>query len=120
MKWLSLVLLSLGLLAGCAQQGDPPGAAESYPDVFRQYDIALEFYKNDLGRYPSEVFGLGALYRNAESSEAWRGPYINNAAADAEGVVYKLRDGGRDYELIIVLNGAAVSSSAWPRPRIKM
>jgi len=120
MRSFFIILLSLELLSGCARQGDPRGTKTAYPDVFVPYDIALEFYKNDLGHYPSNALGLSALYQNIEATGTWRGPYINNTASSASGILYRLRDGDRDYELITLVNGTIVRSSSWARPKIKM
>ncbi|HNQ23226.1 MAG TPA: type II secretion system major pseudopilin GspG [Phycisphaerae bacterium] len=41
---------------------------------------ALEAYKWDMGRYPEDDEGLGALYKapRGEDAERWKGPYMQN------------------------------------------
>lgn len=72
------------------------------------YQTALELYHLDLGRYPSQSEGLGALTTAPPSATGWNGPYLNKAvAADpwgndyaytgaSDGATYRLSSYGAD------------------------
>ena len=77
---LLVVLVILSLIIGLAG-----------PAVLRQFSTAksktasievnrlatnLEFFRVDMGRFPSQDEGLGALYSLSENAENWNGPYI--------------------------------------------
>lgn len=71
---------------------------------------ALEKFKDDVGRYPTNEEGLACLIRKPaavsqdadENHSAWFGPYIDNVPeVDPWGndYVYRTSDGGRNFEL---------------------
>ncbi|WP_417452078.1 type II secretion system major pseudopilin GspG [Kordiimonas sp.] len=81
---LLVVLVILSLLVGLAG-----------PAVLRQFGKAksetanieahrlitdLEFFRVDVGRYPTEAEGLNALISTGEGIAGWSGPYISNNA----------------------------------------
>lgn len=63
----------------------------------------LEFFRVDVGRFPTEAEGLAALLSQPESSDGWAGPYLAKAsqANDPWGrpYIYDLSDDG---ETVIV------------------
>lgn len=69
---------------------------------------AVELYRTDVGRYPSEAEGLAALLSDP-GSEAWTGPYLKDAKSivdpwnrphvyqvDAEGLSFSVSSLGAD------------------------
>lgn len=64
---------------------------------------ALDLYRLDVGRYPTEEEGLGALVARPATAERWRGPYVKKAESlvDPWGVPYRYAFPGRhgDYDL---------------------
>ena len=65
---------------------------------------ALDAYRLDLGRYPTQAEGLTALAQRPAASPRWNGPYLTKAVPpDPWGRPYIYRmpgSGGRDYELL--------------------
>lgn len=64
---------------------------------------ALEQYRSDVNRYPTEQEGLRALVANAKGAPGWLGPYLRdpNALDDPWGhpILYKLDPTGDRFEL---------------------
>jgi general secretion pathway protein G len=63
---------------------------------------SLEFFYDDVGRYPTEKEGLAALIAQPASLANWHGPYIDgDYSVDPWGndYVYKGYDDGANYEL---------------------
>lgn len=68
-------------------------------------DKALQAFRVDMGRYPSDAEGLRALVQApADAGTRWRGPYLDGGLPlDPWGTpfVYRLgRGGGQDFELL--------------------
>ena len=99
---LLVVLVILSLLVGLAG-----------PAVLRQFGKAknetarieahrlvtdLEFFRVDVGRYPSEAEGLNALITTGDGIAGWSGPYVSNGTqlTDPWGntYIYDLSDDG--------------------------
>jgi general secretion pathway protein G len=67
------------------------------------YKTALELYHLDVGAYPTEAQGLGALMAAPGEAKGWAGPYLDKAlAADPWGnpYVYRLGADGAGYGLV--------------------
>lgn len=67
-----------------------------------QYAKSLELFFADIGRFPTEKEGLGALNRRPPLLPNWRGPYINgDFSVDPWGndYVYRVFGDGASYEL---------------------
>ncbi len=52
-----------------------PPIAQGLGEVFTEYKKALDQYKFDTGKYPSEELGLGAL-QQSYGVPGWQGPYL--------------------------------------------
>lgn len=57
---------------------------------------ALQLFKIDVGRYPTQQEGLSALYKNPGNLTAWHGPYIKSLPQDPWGHAYQYRIPGQD------------------------
>ncbi len=68
-----------------------------------QLESILEFYRLDVGRFPSEAEGMEALLTAPAGVERWKGPYLKNRAAltDPWGEHYVYRSPGErgEYDL---------------------
>ncbi|MDX1733665.1 MAG: type II secretion system major pseudopilin GspG [Halioglobus sp.] len=79
---LLVVLVILGLLAGLVgpnvlnQLG---GAKTKTARVqIKELEQALEMYKLDVGRYPTDSQGLNALVEKPGDADGWNGPYLKS------------------------------------------
>jgi general secretion pathway protein G len=97
---LLVVLAIIGLLASLAAPrvirylgGARSQAAEVQ---LRSIAQALELYRLDVGRYPTQAEGLAALVRRPAGAPRWNGPYIDREAAltDPWGAPYGYRQPG--------------------------
>lgn len=81
---LLVVLAILTLLAGLVGPRvlNQLGGAKSKTAGVQIADIdkALELYKLDIGRYPSNEEGLDALMKRPGSVNGWTGPYLKGSA----------------------------------------
>ena len=104
---LLVVLAILGLLIGLVA---PPiiryfGRAKSDVAKVQLHDLetALDLYRLDLGRYPTQSEGLAALGEKPAGLERWQGPYLKQGAVpnDPWGHPYHYRIPGEhgDYDL---------------------
>lgn len=104
---LLVVMLIIGLLTGIvaprflSQIGrSERTAAKAQIDAF---DKALEAFRIDMGRYPSETEGLRVLVQPV-SDPRWRGPYLkNDVPQDPWGSPYEYHcpsTRGKDYDVI--------------------
>lgn len=104
---LLVVVLIIGLLTGIvaprflSQIGrSERTAAKAQIDAF---DKALEAFRIDMGRYPSEAEGLRVLVQPV-SDPRWRGPYLkNDVPQDPWGSPYEYHypsTRGKDYDVI--------------------
>jgi len=104
---LLVVLAILGLLIGLVA---PPvihyfGRAKT--DIARaqihELGSALDLYRLDLGRYPTQSEGLQALVEKPTGLDRWQGPYLKRSTvpADPWGRAYHYRIPGEhgDYDL---------------------
>jgi general secretion pathway protein G len=104
---LLVVLAILGLLIGLVA---PPviryfGRAKSDIAKVQIHDLetALDLYRLDLGRYPTQAEGLAALVEKPAGLDRWQGPYLKQKAVppDPWGHAYRYRLPGEhgDYDL---------------------
>lgn len=109
---LLVVLAILGLLAAIVgpQVIRYLGSSRSQTAHVQAKNIvaALELYKLDAGRYPSEAEGLQALVKAPASDPAWNGPYIADPAAinDPWGKPYMFKVPGEHGEIDVFSYGA--------------
>ena len=103
---LLVVLAILGMLAALVgpQVLNQLGGAKSKSAAIqiRDFEQALELYKLDVGRFPRESDGLGALVREPSGAKGWNGPYLkkDEVPEDPWGNVYEYRVSGGDIEII--------------------
>ena len=75
-----LVLVILGILAGIAYpllNGIPDkGRVAAAKTQLGSFELALDHFEMDMGRYPLTSEGLQALRERPEDSENWQGPYL--------------------------------------------
>jgi len=97
---LLVVLAILALLAGLVGPRvlDQLGGAKSKTAALQIHEIeqALDLYKLDVGRYPSDQEGLDALVRKPASANGWNGPYLKKGLPnDPWGRPYLYKNPGR-------------------------
>ncbi|PWW43751.1 type II secretion system major pseudopilin GspG [Melaminivora alkalimesophila] len=85
---LLVVLAILTLLAGLVGPRvlNQLGGAKSKTAAVQIADIekALEIYKLDVGRYPTNEEGLAALMQRPGSASGWNGPYLKGDAVPTD------------------------------------
>lgn len=104
---LLVVLVILGLLAVVAvpQVLRYVGQAktETARSSLRGISAALDFYRLDVGRYPTQQEGLLALVERPSAAGRWNGPYLKtkDMISDPWGRVFQYRFPGQrgDYDL---------------------
>ncbi len=105
---LLVVILIIGLLTGIVAPRflgqiarSEATAAKAQIDAL---DKALQAYRIDMGRFPSEGEGLRALVGAPPNEPRWRGPYLKDVVPpDPWGSAYLYRNPssrGKDYDLI--------------------
>jgi general secretion pathway protein G len=109
---LLVVLAIMGLLAAIVapQVLKYLGSSRSQTAKVQVQNIssALELYKLDVGRYPSQTEGLQALVTAPSDAASWNGPYLKNVAAlqDPWGQPYHLRSPGQHGEVDVYSLGS--------------
>jgi general secretion pathway protein G len=109
---LLVVLAILGLLIGLVA---PPvihyfGRAKT--DIARaqihELESALDLYRLDLGRYPTQTEGLQALVEKPTGLDRWQGPYLKQSKVpvDPWGRAYRYRIPGEHGEYDLYTLGA--------------
>jgi general secretion pathway protein G len=77
---LLVVLAILGLLIGLVAPPVIRYLGRAKTDVAKvdihNLESALDLYRLDLGRYPTQTEGLGALVEKPPGLERWQGPYL--------------------------------------------
>jgi general secretion pathway protein G len=104
---LLVVLVILGLLAAFVAPQVLNYLGKAKTDVARAQimNIAsiLDLYRLEVGRYPDEQEGLGALLEAPPDAPRWNGPYVKkiDALMDPWGELYQYRVPGEygDYDL---------------------
>lgn len=73
-----------------------------------QIEAALDLYRLDLARYPSDAEGLDALVSDPGGEPKWRGPYLKNAATleDPWGTAFQYRPPRGEQALVLFSFGA--------------
>jgi general secretion pathway protein G len=108
---LLVVLAILALLAGLVGPRvleQLSGAKTDTAQIqIRNIEAALDLYRLDVGRYPSDGEGLRALVEAPADAPHWRGPYLKSAdgLVDPWGETYRYRL-GQDNAYRIVSLGA--------------
>lgn len=69
-------------------------------------ESALQIYRLDNFRYPSQSHGLEALVSNPDNISSWRGPYIEKLPKDPWGSPYQYRIPGEKGKFDIYSLGA--------------
>lgn len=109
---LLVVLAILGLLAGLVGPRilNQLGGAKSKTAGVQIKDLeqALELFKLDVGRFPTNQEGLGALVAQPSGSTGWNGPYLKSGSVpkDPWGHDYRYQFPGKRSEVDIVSLGA--------------
>ena len=81
--------------------------AETAKVQIQNIDAALQLYRLDVGRYPTQEEGLGALVSAPASEPGWNGPYLQKASAlnDPWGAPYQYRFPGQHGEIDVYSRG---------------
>lgn len=109
---LLVVLAILTLLAGLVGPRvlNQLGGAKSKSTAVQIADIdkALEIYKLDVGRYPTNEEGLAALMKRPGSGNGWAGPYLkgDDVPTDAWGQSFRYANPGPNGGIEILSLGA--------------
>lgn len=109
---LLVVLAIMGLLAAIVgpQVIRYLGSSKSQTAAVQARNIAtaLNLFRLDAGRYPTEAEGLAALIKAPASLPAWNGPYLpeENAVVDPWGNPYRMKAPGDHGEVDVFTYGA--------------
>jgi general secretion pathway protein G len=109
---LLVVLAILGMLAAIAAPRViaylGSARADSAKVQMRNIATALDLYRLEMGRYPSQADGLRTLVENAAGAAGWSGPYLQrkDAILDPWGKPYQYRLPGEHGEFDIFTHGA--------------
>lgn len=116
---LLVVILIIGLLTGIVAprfmsqiSRSETTAARAQIDAF---DKAIQAFRIDMGRYPSDAEGLRALVTPVGSDARWRGPYLkDNVPLDPWGSPYQYRfpsSRSKDFDLVSLGRDKAAGGS---------
>jgi len=116
---LLVVILIIGLLTGIVAPRFLGQISRSEVTTARAqidaFDKALQAYRIDMGRFPSQAEGLRALVVAPGSEPRWRGPYLkDNVPIDPWGTPYQYRypsTRGKDYDVLSLGRDRAPSGS---------
>jgi len=103
---LLVVLAILTMLAGLVGPKvlNQLGGAKSKTTAVQIADIdkALEIYKLDVGRYPTNDEGLAALMKRPGNANGWAGPYLkgDDVPTDAWGRPFRYANQGGSLEIL--------------------
>lgn len=65
---------------------------------------AVEMFRSDMGRYPTQSEGLQVLMSQPADGEGWVGPYVKSARALTDpwgkSIEYRMGEDGRNYAVI--------------------
>ncbi len=61
----------------------------------KSFEQALDVFKLDVGRYPSDAEGLRSLLERPGSANGWNGPYVKELPNDPWGAPYQYKQQGR-------------------------
>lgn len=101
---LLVVMVIIGLLIALVGPNVIGRAEKAKPEAVRaqieNFGIALDMFKLDVGRYPTEEEGLQALNTRPPGLEKWDGPYLKKGVPkDPWDRPYAYRNSGNDYEV---------------------
>jgi general secretion pathway protein G len=116
---LLVVVLIIGLLTGIVGPRLMGQIGRSEVTAARaqidSLDKAVQAYRLDMGAFPPNEPGLGALFTSPGADARWRGPYMKSAVPnDPWGTPYQYRapgNAGRDYDIISLGHDKAVGGS---------
>ena len=76
------------------------------------FSMALDRYKHDTGRYPTQESGLNALITHPQGVEGWMGPYLHKKVIpkDPWGAEYVYKYPGKHGDYDIISYGADASN----------
>jgi len=94
---LGIVALLAGLVAPRVVRYLGGARSQAAEVQIRSIMQAMELFRLDIGRYPTQAESLAALVRRPSSAPRWSGPYLDREAAllDPWGVPYQYRTPGR-------------------------
>jgi len=116
---LLVVILIIGLLTGIVGPRflgqitrSEVTAAKAQVDAFEK---ALQAYRIDMGRFPTQGEGLRALVEAPGNEPRWRGPYLKGSVPlDPWGTAYQYRypsSRGKDYDIVSLGHDRAAGGS---------
>lgn len=99
-----LMLLAVLVLPTVPRHSRPSKVPAAQTDV-SMLGAALELFRQDIGRYPTDTEGLDALATQPAGMSAWAGPYMKRGVPnDPWGNVYLYhatkQSGGKQYSLL--------------------
>jgi len=102
---LLVVMVIMGLLAMLVGPNLLSQVDKAKPKIARtqivNYATAVEMFKLDVGRYPTEDEGLEALRQDPSGVKRWDGPYVKKKIpADPWDKAYVYRTAGRQFEIL--------------------
>ncbi len=99
--WVGGLAVIGAFIYGPKMKADLPEIVRMAEENVSILKLALDIFREDCGRYPSEKEGLQALVARPEGLEGWRGPYITALKPDPWRHPYKYEspDGGQSMEL---------------------
>jgi len=98
---LAVIALIAGLVTTQVFQYLGRAKTEAAEIQLQKLSADLDFFKLDLGRYPTEAEGLKALLEAPSGADKWRGPYTTGAEAltDPWGYEFHYTVSGSGFEL---------------------
>lgn len=116
---LLVVILIIGLLTGIVAPRFLSQIGRSETTTARaqiaNFDKALEAFRIDMGRYPTEAEGLNALVTSPGGDTRWRGPYMkDDIPKDPWGTAYVYHypsTRGKDFDIVSLGRDRAVGGS---------
>ena len=102
---LLVVMVILGLLVALVAPNMLDRVDKAKPDTARaqigNLSMALDMFKLDVGRYPTEDEGLEALREGPSGVDRWDGPYMKKKIPkDPWDQSYVYRRSGREFEVL--------------------
>ncbi len=101
---LLVVMVIMGLLVALIAPNVMNQADKARPKTARvqieNFATALEMFKLDIGRYPTEEEGLAILQEDGSETARWAGPYIKKVPKDPWDASYVYRLIGREFEIV--------------------
>jgi general secretion pathway protein G len=105
---LAIVALLAGLTAPRVIRYLGSARSQAAEVQVRSLAQALELYRLDVGRYPTQAEGLAGLVRRPATAPRWNGPYLDREAGliDPWNVPYQYRQPGRQAPFEVFTLGA--------------